>query len=154
MKWSFFTWNKTSKSWKRWVPSYKHNHPARHSAAEQTACTMIFVHSAYMQVCTGALCRAGWLCLFKKILKNIFANSRHKDTIMLRQRTIYYEMTSAKTHDWTTFRTMQQRLYRRRVCINNMILVRFYQFRIQNLTTVLEEKTSRKIRRILFYYIF
>ena len=43
----------------------KHNHPARHSAAEQTACTMSFAHSAYMQVCTAALCRAGWLYLFK-----------------------------------------------------------------------------------------
>ena len=68
---------------------------------------------------------------FTKIFfKNIFVKSSHGDTIMLRQRTIYYEMTSAKTHDWTTSRTMQQRLYRRRVCIINMILVRFYHFRI------------------------
>ena len=112
--------------------------------------------SLTVPICRYALERCVVLggCAYSKIfLKNIFVDSRHGDTIMLRQREIYYEMTSAKTHDWTMFWTMQQRLYRRRVCIN-MILVRFYQSKIQNLTISVGSKTSRKIRRILFYYVF
>ena len=43
----------------------------------------------------------------------LFVRSHHDDKIMPGQRTVYYKMTSAKTHDWSTDRTIQQRLHRR-----------------------------------------
>ena len=55
----------------------------------------------------------------------LFVCSRHGDKIMFGQWTIYYKMTSTKTHDWTTVHTT---VYRRWVRMY-MNLVRFLLFK-------------------------